>query len=109
MEQLHLPWTWVHLGTRSLVPEGHEQSTSPLFEGMGLRKMLRLPTTSLATVSSYHGPLNRLGPPSWFSDPPATWHQPAGSLCVAPAHGQWDSSGMGRAGVFPSGQQGGDL
>lgn len=33
MEQLHLPWTWVHLGTRSLVLGGHRQPASLLLKG----------------------------------------------------------------------------
>lgn len=76
---------------------------------------LSLPTTSLATVCSCHVPLNGLGPPEQAGtpiltfQPPATRHQPAGSLCDTPAHGQWEDSGTGWTGVFPSGWWVGDV
>lgn len=90
MEQLHLSGTWVHLGMRSLVPEGHEQPASPLLKGelkQGIEDNPQSPNRLPSRCQLLPCSPERTGTPILAFRPPATRHQPAGSLCDIPAWG----------------------
>lgn len=100
-EQLYLPWTWVHLGTKSLSP-GH---SSPLPEsklGQGRLRVILNPNNLPDHCLLLPCPPEQAGTPILAFQPPATRHQPAGSLCSIPACRQWEDLDIGQTGHWDS-------